>query len=179
MVFTDKYKTVLQVIVERSFFLINKGENVQTFLPHIDFRKSAAVLDDKRLCKQITEAFQILDTMDKIDSSGNFKADKVAWGHHPAVLMWLGNEMALKCYITHCMREWVCFRGKNYKRNSPCVNICIEPDWLTEKFCIAHRSNLLRKDPEFYKKYNWNISHDLPYMWPVRWKNGQSTKGKA
>ena len=27
-------------------------------------------------------------------------------------------------------------------------------------------SNLLRKNYKFYKKYKWNVSKDIPYVWP-------------
>jgi hypothetical protein len=42
------------------------------------------------------------------------------------------------------------------------------PDWFGNKeFHASHRSNLLRKDPEFYGKYGWTEPHDLPYIWPL------------
>ena len=41
--------------------------------------------------------------------------------------------------------------------------------WFGDKRVHAsHRSNLLRKDSEFYGKYNWKESSDLPYFWPVK-----------
>ena len=43
------------------------------------------------------------------------------------------------------------------------------PPWFgNEKVHASHRSNLLRKDSEFYGKYNWKESPDLPYFWPVK-----------
>jgi len=40
------------------------------------------------------------------------------------------------------------------------------PPWVGRKdFHDSHKSNLLRKDFEFYKKYDWNIPSDLPYVW--------------
>ena len=33
-------------------------------------------------------------------------------------------------------------------------------------FHLAHRSNLLRKDPAFYAQYGWRIRRDRPYLWP-------------
>lgn len=42
------------------------------------------------------------------------------------------------------------------------------PDWLTEEFCRAHQSNLVRKDPEFYGPKFPDVPLDLPYIWPVK-----------
>jgi hypothetical protein len=32
----------------------------------------------------------------------------------------------------------------------------------------SHRSNLLRKDPQWYGQFGWTVPDDLPYVWPVR-----------
>ena len=43
------------------------------------------------------------------------------------------------------------------------------PPWLfNEEFHASHRSNLLRKDPEYYGKFGWKETPDLPYIWPVK-----------
>ncbi len=45
----------------------------------------------------------------------------------------------------------------------------VYPIWFGSKdFHNSHKSNLLRKDPEFYGKYNWNVLNNLPYLWPVK-----------
>lgn len=31
----------------------------------------------------------------------------------------------------------------------------------------SHRSNLLRKEPEYYTQFGWTEPPDLPYVWPV------------
>ena len=42
------------------------------------------------------------------------------------------------------------------------------PPWFgNEKIHASHRSNLLRKDPEFYGKYGWTEPDNLEYVWPV------------
>jgi hypothetical protein len=43
---------------------------------------------------------------------------------------------------------------------------CNKPFWLNADFTQSHKSNLLRKSPEYYSKFNWNVSNDLPYIWP-------------
>lgn len=41
------------------------------------------------------------------------------------------------------------------------------PPWLGDSdFHASHRSNLLRKDPEYYGEFNWTESPDLEYVWP-------------
>jgi len=43
-----------------------------------------------------------------------------------------------------------------------------EPFWLSNiELHISHRSNLVRKDPEYYKRFWPDIDGDLPYVWPV------------
>ena len=40
------------------------------------------------------------------------------------------------------------------------------PWWLGfEPFHASHRSNLLRKDPEFYSLHNWKDDPKDPYIW--------------
>lgn len=38
--------------------------------------------------------------------------------------------------------------------------------WGDESVHASHRSNLLRKDPQFYSAFGWSEPHDLPYVWP-------------
>ena len=109
---------------------------MQTFLPYEDFKRSAEALDNKRLGKQRVEAMQI------------YKAcvlDDYGWKNHPAVKMWVGYEdMGLARVLPPR----------------------ILPQWLgDEDLHSSHRSNLLRKDKDFYSKYNWSEPNDMPYYW--------------
>jgi hypothetical protein len=136
---------------------------MQTFLPFPDCHASAKALDNKRLGKQRVEAQQILNII-----SGN--TTKLGWQNHPAVLMWVGYDTALKYYVNCCIREWL-FRG--FKNNME-VHVVdpatiVYPPWFgNEKFHAAHRSNLLRKDHSFYSKFGWQERTNLDYVWPVR-----------
>lgn len=135
---------------------------MQTFLPYKEFDKSAKVLDYRRLGKQRVECYQILQTL-RGESSG--------WANHPAVKMWVGFEAALAEYSLAICAEWV---SRGYRDS------CAEkikafgyekptkyPPWIgDEEFHTSHKSNLLRKDNEFYGKYGWDIPADLPYVWP-------------
>ena len=48
-------------------------------------------------------------------------------------------------------------------------NLCPDMPWWVGDLDIhaSHRSNLLRKDRDFYGKYGWNEPDNLDYVWPV------------
>lgn len=130
---------------------------MQTFLPYKDFDRSAKALDWRRLGKQRVEAMQILRAL---------RGQSIGWANHPAVRMWRGHERALKAYHNAVIREWV-RRGYRNSMRFECVRPgWAPPPWLDDEFCAAHRSNLLRKDPEHYGRLGWTEPDDLPYRWP-------------
>ena len=142
---------------------------MQTFLPDENFVESARQLDDKRLGKQRLEALQILRTL---------FGEQDTWKNHPAVLMWKGYEGSLFVYALAMILEW---RGRGFKDNQigvwedlknkyiMKVSTFKKPPWVGNMdFHKSHRSNLLRKFPEHYRKFWPNECDDLPYYWPVR-----------
>lgn len=133
---------------------------MQTFLPYSDFIETAKCLDYRRLGKQRVEADQILNIIIG-------KAKSNAWRNHPAVKMWEGYSQALIHYRNVIIQEWI---SRGYNNNMPIIitkNI-IYPKWLgDEEFHASHRSNLLRKDFNYYSKYGWKEQSDLPYIWPI------------
>lgn len=133
---------------------------MQTFLPYADFRQCAATLDSRRLGKQRVEARQILNTIANPAQRG--------WQHHPAVRMWRGYEGALRLYMNAMIEEWV---RRGYKNTMALASVpagVALPPWLgNAAFHASHRANLLRKDPDYYARYGWSESPDLPYIWPV------------
>lgn len=139
-----------------------KVSSLQTFLPYDDFRKSAAVLDYRRLGKQRVECLQILNTL-------TGKSD--GWKNHPAVRMWRGFECALAIYAKDVIDEWV-RRGYRNTIDLSWTNelrSSLLPPWFGDKeFHASHRSNLLRKDAVHYGQFGWKESADLPYVWPVK-----------
>ena len=143
--------------------------NMQTFLPYPNFTKTAKCLDYRRLGKQRVEAYQIFRVL--MGWNKKNKHGKVAWANHPAVLMWEGYVPALGIYMNEMIGEWI-LRG--YKNNMTMVfmhpnQVKEYPPWLgDEDFHNSHKSNLLRKDSEYYGKFNWGITDDLPYVWPVK-----------
>ena len=134
---------------------------MQTFLPHKSFNESFKVLDYRRLGKQRVEAYQILNVL-----LGRTKTK--GWVNHPATKMWKGYENALKQYLNECIEHWIA-RGYNNNMKKEIIEGKIEyPHWLgDDKFHSTHRSNLLRKDKEFYSKYLWTEADNMEYYWPV------------
>lgn len=141
---------------------------MQTFLPDPDYAASARILDYRRLGKQRVECKQILLAMSKTTGG---------WRNHPATKMWRGYELELSKYGLAMCREWV-ERGYKDTLGQYFLAMCdayeadgrpsVPPPWLgDESVHASHRSNLLRKDREFYSKYGWAESDDLPYVWPV------------
>ena len=130
---------------------------MQTFLPYADFQRTAKCLDDKRLGKQRVECMQILKAIYIPD---------YGWRHHPAVKMWKDYPHALQSYMNTCIREWI---DRGFKNNMPIekTDSFIElPQWLGNTTLHAsHRSNLLRKDTEFYSKFKWKENDSMPYFW--------------
>jgi hypothetical protein len=138
---------------------------MQTFLPYRDFARSAWCLDPLRLANQRNEALTILRSL--LYGTG--------WSNHPATLMWEDYAPALVHYGME-----VCLEAK---RRGIGDTVCDEfadecdynkvdltqwelPHWLTRDFCLRHRSNLLRKDLYWYRRFGWDVPTDLPYSWP-------------
>ena len=145
---------------------------MQTFLPDSDYIKSAKCLDNKRLGKQRVETKQILLALGI--TVGEHKSGKKGWQNHPAVRMWKGYEGSLIVYGLCVCVEW---RDRGFEDN---VGVELEnlyfdwaghttkPLWIgREEFHASHRSNLLRKDADFYGKFGWTEQDNLPYVWPI------------
>jgi hypothetical protein len=82
--------------------------------------------------------------------------------------MWTGYEEALKLYQNYTINEWV---SRGYKNTMKLEEVDLEdvvmPPWFgVELFHQSHRSNLLRKDYEYYSQW-FNEPSDLEYLWPV------------
>lgn len=141
---------------------------MQTFLPYASFAESAAALDGPRLGKQRVEALQLL--------RANTVPD-YGWRHHPAAKMWRGYLPALVAYGLAMVDEWTSTGRPDTVRPqllafAPDVDGVPQeqlelPPWIgDEAFHLAHRSNLVRKDPEFYRPRFGDVPDDLPYIWP-------------
>lgn len=145
---------------------------MQTFLPYPSFVRSARVLDRQRLGKQRVEAMQLLRVLTNPDA-------KMGWINHPAAKMWRGHELALARYgLTVCKvwRDERGFRDTCYGKTRDLVlgstmreiRDAEPPPWFGDvAFHKSHRSNLVRKLPDHYRRFFPNVRDDLPYVWPV------------
>lgn len=99
-------------------------------------------------------------------------ARKTPWFYHPATKMWRNYENKLMEYVDVMCSVWIGRGGddtvKGKIKNFPIKFVGNEsPFWLgNERFHAGHRSNLLRKKPEWYGRFNWSESDNLPYVWP-------------
>lgn len=135
---------------------------MQTFLPHMSFILSAFVLDLKRLNKQITEAKQILNALNR-----KRHGVKAGWQNHPAVRMWEGYEPALMHYHNACVRMWW---ERGYSSHSMLTqphDPAMPPWWGDDAVHLSHQANLVRKDPAFYGPRFPGVEPSDVYVWPV------------
>lgn len=135
---------------------------MQTFLPYDDFLQSVKVLDYRRLGKQRVETFQVLNILlGRTESKG--------WTNHPVTRMWRGYEDALKLYQNFTIKEWIDRGYKNtmsFEEISDMRKITL-PHWFgNNDFHRSHRSNLLRKDFNYYSQF-FDEPDNLEYIWPV------------
>src|SRR3954463_9586551 len=149
---------------------------MQPFLPVADFEDGARLLDSPRLGKQRVETLQILRALELPD---------YGWASHPAVRMWRGRTPALVASGRAMVRVWR-ERGFADSTRTPITEFAPEvadaaqadlaaggllPSWVgDEALHLSHRSNLLAKEPDFYRPLFHPIfgvePEDLPYVWP-------------
>ncbi|MBB3676627.1 MSMEG_6728 family protein [Modestobacter versicolor] len=145
---------------------------MQTFLPVADFTESARLLDNPRLGKQRVECLQVLRALELPD---------YGWANHPVVTMWRGHTAGLVVYSLAMVRVW---RERGFADTTETLIAEFAPDaagmtqqeaaaagllpsWVgDEQLHLSHRSNLLAKDPEFYRSRFPGDPDDLPYRWP-------------
>jgi len=149
---------------------------MQTFLPVADFEESARLLDSPRLGKQRVETLQVLRALELPD---------YGWTSHPVVRMWRGRTPALVAYGLATVRVW---RERGFADTTHTLIAEFAPDvvgvpqeelaragmlpsWVgDETVHLSHRSNLLAKEPDFYRPLFQPLfgaePEDLPYVWP-------------
>lgn len=143
---------------------------MQTFLPYHEFDRSLACLDQDRLNKQITEANQILSMVGYQERS--------RWENHPAVKMWVGFPGLLASYIRVACLEWWDRGFITHKRSYELADVKFVDDetngkmpywWNDNLFHASHRSNLLFKQYNYYKRWEWKEADEpyIPYVWPT------------
>lgn len=154
---------------------------MQSFLPIASFTKTAEILDNNRLNKQITEVKGIYRIL---------IGQKKGYANHPAVAMWRGYEHSLLVYGGMMYTEWQ-IRLRMGKRGGKLDHKAgefisqelskfpngqaVKPFWfgMTE-FHSSHRACLLLKDFDYYSQFGWQESPAImnedgswPYFWPV------------
>lgn len=149
---------------------------MQTFLPVADFAATARLLDTARLGKQRVETLQVLRAIELPD---------YGWASHPVVTMWRGRTAGLVAYGLAMVRAW---RERGFadtteaqiaefapdvvgRGQAELAAAGVLPSWVgNETLHRSHRSNLLAKDPEFYRPRFTELfgpePDDLPYVWP-------------
>ncbi|SED99734.1 hypothetical protein SAMN04490357_6573 [Streptomyces misionensis] len=160
---------------------------MQTFLPDSDFRRSAQLLDRRRLGKQRVEALQVLRGL---------TVPGYGWRRHPAVRMWSGYEEALVRYGLEVCRVWrerghqdgcaaslvagyeAARPGGRVRGQSALAAAGELPPWLgDEAFHRSHQSALVRKDRDAYASEFPGVPDDLPYVWPASDREGRDDGG--
>ena len=155
---------------------------MQTFAPEgTDIVKGFKQLDYRRLGKQRVETWQILNVLRGVDNEGNPKEHK-GWVNHPATRMWRGHAPALAYYGLLSCYEWQ-RRGFNDTMATRFMHalwklweegqVYADPASTPVRMPVfldaimeSHRSNLIRKDPEFYQPKWPTTPDDIPYVWP-------------
>jgi hypothetical protein len=145
---------------------------MQTFLPVADFAESARLLDSPRLGKQRVETLQVLRALELPD---------YGWASHPVVAMWRGRTAGLVVYGLAMVRAW---RERGFADTTETLIAEFAPDaagmtqaraaaagllpsWVgDEELHRSHRSNLVAKEPAFYRPLFPGEPDDLPYVWP-------------
>jgi hypothetical protein len=118
---------------------------MQTFLPVADFEDGARLLDSPRLGKQRVETLQILRALELPRERGFADTTETQIGEFaPEVVGVAQGELAVAGLL---------------------------PSWVgDEALHRSHRSNLLAKDPDFYRPLLTERfgpePDDLPYVWP-------------
>lgn len=148
---------------------------MQTFVPFTDNAMNAAVLDSRRLNKQLLEGRQVYNILATNKRSG-------AWVNHPAVKMWRNYDTGLFEYLRHIKNEcvnrgisteknWnalVSMHENNWHRGDKSV---MPPWWGDVRVHQSHRNNLYVKDPEYYAEFSNDARiaccEKCNYFWPT------------
>lgn len=155
---------------------------MQNFHPYKSIIKTAKCLDYRRLGKQRVESYDSIylcyrhKGIDKrIEFNKSNKQVEYLWKrykNHPAVLMYINYINYLKLYYNTIRQEWI---SRGYNNSLPKLRIhgkIIVPHFIgNRKFHNSHKSNLLRKNSNYYSQFNWKIKNDLPYFWPITKEN--------
>jgi len=91
---------------------------MQTFLPYKDYDQCAEILDNKRLNKQILEAYQILKVLSGKSPSG-------AWRNHPAHIDRVNITHRANLYRKDPIYYAEFYKDIKNEHNKPCCDKCL------------------------------------------------------
>lgn len=140
-----------------------------TFHISPNYAETAKCLDNKRLNKNITEAFQVFRWC---------IGEGVMQGNPHPYHMWCGFEESLLEYIAEMHLEWkrrfdAGLRGgkREHKNGLEAeellskidASLYPKPDWINdERVMSSHRSALLYKNFEWYSQFSWKEDPAIP-----------------
>lgn len=115
-------------------------------------------------------------------SNLTFEVRKTPWYNHPVVKLWRGYRGQLSIYSFAIVNEWnrrgfkdtIASKLTEHHIKYLIEDLCNAEEyrnlsWLTPEFCLSHQSNLIRKNPSFYRPiFGEDVPDNLPYIWPVK-----------
>jgi hypothetical protein len=159
-----------------------RQQDMITWLPDQNLVKSTNFLDHGHITNQAYEAATILHA---IAGPGHH----TGWSNLKGAAMWKGHDDGLALYLSLVIRQCRA-QGIAVPQNPPydfekdyapnlgnhwlAPRLCavadiVWPEWLgEEKVHSSHRSNLLRKKPDFYRQFGWTDDPEAEIYWPVQ-----------
>jgi len=144
---------------------------MQTFLPYASFKESAKALDYRRLGKQRVEVLQLLNSIKKLKNNEPVKG----WRNHPVRKMWYNDKgdytNALCLYGLSICKEW---KRRGYKdtctekieAHFDKTRPVVYPGFVNDaRVHLSHRSNLIKKDNNYYKDKFKRVGKEIEYFW--------------
>ena len=142
---------------------------MQVFVCDYKMSRSAQMLDNKRLNKQIVEAFQIVE-------------DRLPNLNHPAYRFWRNHKDELRWYMFYLCEEYTKRFGKVHKCSSVALNPVINSFHFIpyiEVLLLSHKVNLLRKNFDWYSQF-FTVEHPLDdYPLGSFWNKPYGTTSKS
>jgi hypothetical protein len=164
---------------------------MQTNMTNKIIAKSVRNLDRRRLFSNIYENIQGLASL--LGIHDQLVTPKKDISYKSQCKLWKGYELYLLRHIEACYDYWykkyankqitqylhtINFKNimklkivMGFDLDSPYRDLSMYPDWCTDETIQVHRSHLIQKDPEYYKKlwpevpdnlemhYEWNNEH--------------------
>jgi hypothetical protein len=169
---------------------------MQTFLPYAEFWRSVGILDQKRLGKQRVECLQLLGAIESPDKGWGSHPCTKMWRPYGGALLLYGllccRDWTLRGHRDTCRDkmlkrfddkygnpdrvEWAFHRiadDDNCQSEAMLSAGIIIPWWLgNPSLHNSHKAMLWRKDPDFYRMWEYLREKPEDYWWPKRQDRG-------